>query len=215
MIKVSPSILAADILRLGEELDSIIDAGLSTVHVDIMDGRFVPNISYGVAMANAIRRYGQLRFDCHLMIEEPERYVSDFAATGPELITVHQEATRHLHRVVHQIKGLNARAGVSLNPATPISTLKDILPDLDTVLIMTVNPGFGGQKFIASTLNKISELRDLANALNPNLEIQVDGGIDTSTGRQCIEHGANHLVAGAAFFNSANRSIFAAGLTTV
>lgn len=215
MIKVSPSILAADILRLGEELDSVVDAGLLYVHVDIMDGQFVPNISYGVAMANAIRRYGSLKFDCHLMIEEPERYLSDFAASGPELITVHQEATRHLHRVVHRIKELDVRVGVSLNPATPVSTLKDILPDLDTVLIMTVNPGFGGQKFITRTLNKISEVRALADALNPNLEIQVDGGIDIITGRQCVEHGANHLVAGAAFFNSQNRNAFAAELKSL
>ncbi|KAF0197980.1 MAG: ribulose-phosphate 3-epimerase [Bacillota bacterium] len=215
MIRVSPSILAADILRLGEELDSVIGAGLLNVHVDIMDGRFVPNISYGVAMANAIRRYGQLRFDCHLMIEEPERQLADFVATGPELITVHQEATRHLHRVVHRIKELNVRVGVSLNPATPVSTLKDILPDLDTVLIMTVNPGFGGQKFIASTLNKISELRSFAASLNPTLEIQVDGGIDISTGRQCVEHGANHLVVGAAFFNSTSRHAFAAELKSL
>ena len=149
------------------------------------------------------------------MIEEPERHVADFAAAGPELITVHQEATRHLHRVVHRIKELNVRVGVSLNPATPVSTLKDILPDLDTVLIMTVNPGFGGQKFIASTLNKIAEVRSLADILNPNLEIQVDGGIDIATGRQCVAHGANHLVAGAAFFNSVNRSAFAAELKSV
>lgn len=215
MIKVSPSILAADILRLGEELDSVVDAGLVNVHLDVMDGRFVPNISYGVAMASAISRYGQLKFDCHLMIEEPERYLADFAATGPELITVHQEATHHLHRVVHWIKERNIRVGVSLNPATPVAMLKDILSDLDTVLIMTVNPGFGGQKFIASTLNKISELQLLADILNPNLEIQVDGGIDLSTGRQCVAQGANHLVAGAAFFNSANSNAFAAELKSL
>ena len=215
MIKVSPSLLAADILRLGEELDSVVDAGLSNVHLDVMDGRFVPNISYGVAMAHAIRRYGQLRFDCHLMIEEPERYISDFATLGPELITVHQEATRHLHRVVHRIRELSVRAGVSLNPATPVSTLKDILPDLHTVLVMSVNPGFGGQKFIPGTLHKILELRDLADVSNPDLEIQVDGGIDIYTGRECVQQGANHLVAGAAFFNSPNRNAFAAELKSL
>lgn len=208
MIKVAPSILAADILRLGEELDSVVDSGLGYVHVDIMDGRFVPNISYGVAMAHAIRRYGQLRFDCHLMVEEPERYINEFSATKPELITVHLEATRHLHRLIYQIKGTGTKAGVAINPATPVSLLKDIVRDLDSVLVMTVNPGFGGQKFIHSTLEKIAELRIIADAFNPTLEIQVDGGIDSDTGRLCKEQGATHLVAGAAFFNSPNRQSF-------
>jgi len=215
VIKISPSVLAADLLRLGDELDSVVDAGLSYVHVDIMDGHFVPNISYGTAMVHAIKRFGQLKFDCHLMVEEPERYLSDFAAAKPELITVHQEATRHLHRIIYRIKELGCRSGVALNPATPVSLLKDIITDVDTVLIMTVNPGFGGQRFIPTTLQKISELKIMSASLNPSLEIQVDGGIDVSTAQQCVAQGANHLVAGAAFFNSPNRRVFAQELKTL
>lgn len=215
MIKVSPSILAADILHLEHELDSVIAAGLSHIHLDIMDGRFVPNISFGVGMATAIRRFGYLKFDCHLMIEEPERYVAEFAAQGPELITVHQEATKHLHRLVYRIKELNCRVGVAINPATPADMLTEILPDLDTVLVMTVNPGFGGQKFIPGTLKKVEKIRALANEFRPDLEIQVDGGIDSVSARQCVALGATHLVAGAAFFTSPNRRALAHELSNL
>lgn len=209
MITLSPSLLAADILFLSEELDSVADAGLTHVHVDVMDGHFVPNISYGVNLAHAVKRHGRLKFDCHLMVSEPEKYIVDFAQVKPELITVHYESTNHLHRLVYRVKELGIQAGVALNPATPVSLLKPILGDLDAALIMTVNPGFGGQKFIESMLKKIAELREMALEQGKDLMIQVDGGIAEDTARLCVAEGANYLVAGAAFFNSGDRRKFA------
>lgn len=209
MIVLSPSLLAADLLFLCEELDSVASLGLSHVHVDVMDGNFVPNISYGVNMAHAVRRHGKLKFDCHLMVAEPEKHVEDFAAAGPELITVHYEATYHLHRLVYRIKELGIQAGVALNPATPVEVLKCIMPDLDAVLLMTVNPGFGGQKFIPSVLEKISAVRDFSLAQGKDITIQVDGGITLETGKLCLAHGATHLVAGVSFFGSPDRRAFA------
>jgi len=217
MIVISPSLLAADLLRLGEELDSVVSAGLSCVHVDVMDGRFVPNISYGANMAHAVRRHGRLEFDCHLMVEEPERHIADFALAGPKLITVHYETTRHLHRLVYRIKELGVKAGVALNPATPADVLKCIIGDLDSVLLMTVNPGFSGQKFIPSVLSKIDQVRELAQMQGRDVAIQVDGGITFETATLCIAHGATHLVAGVSFFASPDRESFAAnfiGTTT-
>jgi ribulose-phosphate 3-epimerase len=201
--------LAADLLFLCEELDSVVAAGLSHVHVDVMDGNFVPNISYGVNMAHAVRRHGKLKFDCHLMVAEPEKHVDAFAAAGPELITVHYEATYHLHRLVYRIKELGVQAGVALNPATPVDVLKCILLDLDAVLLMTVNPGFGGQKFISGVLGKISAVRELSLAQGKDIIIQVDGGITPETGKLCLAQGATHLAAGASFFGSPDRRAFA------
>ncbi len=215
MIILSPSLLAADLLYLGEELDSVVSAGLSHVHVDVMDGNFVPNISYGVNMAHAVRRHGQLKFDCHLMVSEPEKYVAAFAESGPELITVHVEATHHLHRLVHAIKELGVRAGVSLNPATPVDVLRCIIQDLDAVLLMTVNPGFGGQKFIPSVLAKISAVRELALTHGREIILQVDGGITEETAKLCIAEGATHLVAGFSFFQSPDRRAFAESIRAV
>lgn len=209
MIILSPSLLAADMLFLSEELDSVADAGLTHAHVDIMDGHFVPNISYGVNLAHAVKRHGRLKFDCHLMVNEPEKYVVDFAAAGPELITVHYESTNHLHRLVYRIKELGIQAGVALNPATPASILKSIISDIDVALVMTVNPGFGGQKFIPSMVRKIAELREMALEQGKALTIQVDGGISQDTAPLCVNEGATYLVAGASFFNSSDRRRFA------
>jgi len=212
VIVLSPSLLAADLLFLCEELDSVASAGLTHVHVDVMDGNFVPNISYGVNMAHAVRRHGKLKFDCHLMVAEPEKHVEDFAATGPELITVHHEATYHLHRLVYRIKELGIQAGVALNPATPVEVLKCIMPDLDAVLLMTVNPGFGGQKFIPGVLEKISAVREFSLAHGKDIAIQVDGGITLETGKLCLAQGATHLVAGVSFFASPDRRAFAGSI---
>jgi ribulose-phosphate 3-epimerase len=209
MTKVAPSLLSADLLYLADELDSVVGAGLSYVHVDVMDGRFVPNISYGANMAAAVQRYGELRFDCHLMVAEPERHVEDFARTGAEFITVHQESTVHLHRLLYRIRELGCKAGVALNPSTPVSHLLPVLPDLDLVLVMTVNPGFGGQSFIKPMLHKISELSALRANAGLNFEIQVDGGINIATAAQCVDAGADFLIAGAAFFGAPDRREFA------
>jgi len=215
MIKIAPSLLGADLLRLSDELDSVVGAGLSLVHVDVMDGSFVPNISYGVSMAAAVRRYGELGFDCHLMVNEPERHVDGFAAAGAEVITVHQESTVHLHRLVYRIKELGCRVGVALNPATPASSLFPILSDLDLVLVMTVNPGFGGQRFIDTMLQKIGELDALRRHAGLGFEIQVDGGINLDTAARCLELGATYFVTGAAFFEASDRRAFASQMKSM
>jgi len=209
---VSPSVLAADLLFLREEFESVVQAGLTSVHLDIMDGHFVPNLSYGLNMVHAVKRFGELRFDVHLMVTDPERYVVELAALRPEFITVHYEATNHLHRLIYRIKELGCKAGVSLNPSTSPDVLKYVWPDLDGVLIMTVNPGFGGQQFIKSMLPKISAVKDVKNELDRSLFIQVDGGINLTTGRDAVLAGATHLVAGAAFFQSHDRASFAHAL---
>lgn len=215
MIKVAPSLLSADLLRLADDLDSVVGSGLSLVHVDVMDGCFVPNISYGVNMAAAVRRYGELGFDCHLMVNEPERHIEGFAAAGAEVITVHQESTQHLHRLVYRIKELGCRAGVALNPATPAASLFPILADLDLILVMTVNPGFGGQKFIDTMLHKIQELDALRRHTGLGFEIQVDGGINLETATRCVEVGATYFVTGAAFFESPDRRAFVSQLKSM
>ncbi len=215
MIKVAPSLLSADLLRLADDLDSVVGSGLSLVHVDVMDGCFVPNISYGVNMAAAVRRYGELGFDCHLMVSEPERHIEGFAAVGAEVITVHQESTQHLHRLVYRIKELGCRAGVALNPATPAAALFPILADIDLVLVMTVNPGFGGQRFIDTMLHKIQELDALRRHTGSGFEIQVDGGINLETAARCIEVGATYLVTGAAFFEAPDRRTFVSQLKSM
>lgn len=196
---VAPSILSADFLHLGEAIRLVEDSEAEWVHCDIMDGHFVPNISYGIPIVKAVRPATKKVVDCHLMIEHPELYVEAFAAAGADMITVHQEACVHLDRQVAQIHDLGCKAGVALNPATPVETLVDILHAVDMVLIMSVNPGFGGQKFIPRALDKVRRLRALA----PDLLIQVDGGINAETGAQLVAAGANVLVAGSYVFGAA------------
>lgn len=196
---VAPSILSADFLRLGEAIHMVEESEAEWVHCDIMDGHFVPNISYGIPVVKAVRPATKKVVDCHLMIEHPELYVGAFADAGADIITVHQEACTHLDRQVAQIHDLGCKAGVALNPATPVETLVDILHAVDMVLIMSVNPGFGGQKFIPRALDKVRRLRALA----PDLLIQVDGGVNAETGAQLVAAGADVLVAGSYVFGAA------------
>ena len=195
---VAPSILSADFLRLGEAIQMVEESEAEWVHCDIMDGHFVPNISYGIPIVKAVRPATKKVVDCHLMIEHPELYVEAFAAAGADMITVHQEACVHLDRQVAQIHDLGCKAGVALNPATPVETLVDILHAVDMVLIMSVNPGFGGQKFIPRALDKVRRLRALA----PQLLIQVDGGVNAETGAELVAAGADVLVAGSYVFGA-------------
>lgn len=195
---VAPSILSADFLALGEAVDLLNRSEAEWVHCDIMDGHFVPNISYGIPIVKAVRRATTKVVDCHLMIERPELYAEAFARAGADVITVHQEACIHLDRQVAQIHDLGCRAGVALNPATPVETLVDILDALDMVLVMSVNPGFGGQKFIPRAADKVRRLRRLA----PDLLIEVDGGVNAETGRALAEAGADVLVAGSYVFGA-------------
>ena len=196
---VAPSILSADFLRLGEAIHMVEESEAEWVHCDIMDGHFVANISYGIPVVKAVRPATKKVVDCHLMIEHPELYVGAFADAGADMITVHQEACTHLDRQVAQIHDLGCKAGVALNPATPVEALVDILHAVDMVLIMSVNPGFGGQKFIPRALDKVRRLRALA----PDLLIQVDGGVNAETGAQLVAAGADVLVAGSYVFGAA------------
>lgn len=200
MIQIAPSILSADFSRLGDQVRLIEDAGAEILHIDVMDGHFVPNLTIGSLVVKALRPHSKLRFDVHLMIENPERYIDDFAKAGADHITVHLEATPHIHRAIQQIKGLGLTAGVSLNPATPLDGIKYILEDLDMVLIMSVNPGFGGQKFIPAVLPKIEVLHRYLDQMQSSCEIEVDGGINLDTAAAAVKAGANILVAGAAVF---------------
>lgn len=201
MYRLSPSILSADFAKLGEETRRTAEAGAQYIHIDVMDGQFVPNLSFGPPVIQAIRPYTDHCFDVHLMIEEPIRYLDDFKAAGADIMTVHAEACRHLDRTVNAIKERGMKAGAALNPATPVSMLSDILPMLDMVLIMSVNPGFGGQKFIPYTLGKIRALREEANRRSLPLDIEVDGGVTQENVSEILEAGANVIVAGSAVFN--------------
>ena len=202
MIKIAPSILSADFSRLGEEVQAVDRAGADYIHVDVMDGHFVPNITIGPLVVDALRKVTEKPLDVHLMIESPDRYIADFANAGADIITVHQETVPHLHRTVELIKSLGKRAGVSLNPATPVETLDVILDQLDLVLIMSVNPGFGGQAFIPSALDKIRVLRQRITQRGLAAELQVDGGVKLDNIRDVVAAGADVLVAGSAVFNT-------------
>ncbi|AUS09292.1 ribulose-phosphate 3-epimerase [Laceyella sacchari] len=206
MIKIAPSILSADFARLGDEVREAEQTGADWIHVDVMDGRFVPNITLGPVVVEAIRPHTRLPLDVHLMINEPDRYIEAFVKSGADVVSVHQEACPHLHRTVHRIKELGAKAGVVINPATPVSLIEPILPDVDLVLLMTVNPGFGGQKFISSVLDKIGQVRRLLVERGlSHVDVEVDGGINAQTAALAAQAGANVLVAGSAVFGQVDR----------
>ncbi len=202
MAIIAPSLLAADFLHLADACKLVNDSPAEWFHLDVMDGRFVPNISYGPAIIKAISSTTKKFCDVHLMILEPERYVDDFKDAGASQLTVHLEACPHLHRNIQQIKKAGMKAGVALNPSTPVMLLKDILHDVDTVLMMSVNPGFGGQSFIEHTYKKLQELVALKKQIAPNLIIEIDGGVDLENGKKLVEYGADALVAGSSIFKA-------------
>jgi ribulose-phosphate 3-epimerase len=202
MIKLAPSILSADFARLGEQVAEVARAGANYIHVDVMDGHFVPNITIGAPVVAAIRPLTSLPLDVHLMVERPERYISEFVHAGADIITVHVEASPHLHGAIELIKKLGAKAGVSLNPPTPIGAVEEFLPHVDLVLIMSVNPGFGGQPFIPETLPRIENMRKILDARGLSAELEVDGGINADNAPDIVKAGANVLVAGNSIFRA-------------
>ena len=202
MIKIAPSILSADFSRLGEDIEKLHNGGADFIHIDVMDGRFVPNISFGMPIIKAIRNRTNKIFDVHLMIEEPSKYIDDFIAAGADIITIHYESEKHIDRAIQYIKSKGVKAAVAINPGTPTFVLKDIIAQLDMVLIMSVNPGFGGQKFISYSIEKIKEVKKMSEGINDDLLIQVDGGIDPSNVQEVINAGANVIVAGSAVFKN-------------
>lgn len=205
MIKIAPSILSSDFARLGEEVKDVEACGADYIHVDVMDGHFVPNITIGAPIVRALRPVTNLPLDVHLMIENPDHYIEEFADAGADILTVHAEACPHLHRTIQLIKSKGVKAGVVINPATPVDAIKHVIEDVDLVLLMTVNPGFGGQAFIERVVPKIAEVKKLADDLGVSPEIEVDGGVNKETARKCIEAGATVLVAGSAVYNMEDR----------
>ncbi|GBG56167.1 ribulose-phosphate 3-epimerase [Sporomusaceae bacterium FL31] len=204
MIKIAPSILSADFSQLGDEIKKVEAAGADMIHIDVMDGHFVPNLTFGPPVIAALRKVTQLPFDVHLMVKNPQDLIDPFVKAGADIITLHAETSPHLHRLIQNVKELGVKAAVALNPSTPLSTIEEILDELDMILIMSVNPGFGGQKFISSALNKIERLRTLLNERDLAADIQVDGGINEGTAAQVVAAGANILVAGSAIYGSAD-----------
>ena len=204
MIKLAPSILSADFARLLEDVKKVEKAGCEYIHIDVMDGHFVPNITLGPGIVKSLRKDVNMVFDAHLMIENPDNYIKEFADAGCDIIVVHQEACTHLHRTIQNIKSHGIKAGVALNPATPIETIKYVLQDVDMVLLMSVNPGFGGQSYIPVVTEKIKELKALIDEMNLDIDIEVDGGVKPSNIAEVVNAGANVIVAGSAIFNAGN-----------
>jgi len=203
-IKLAPSILAADFARLGEQIAEVEKAGANRIHVDVMDGHFVPNISIGIPVVESIRKVTRIPIEVHLMIDNPDDYLDAFAKAGADGMLVHQEGNANLHRTLQHIRKLGKRVGVVINPATPPAALEEVLPDVDLVLVMTVNPGFGGQQFIPSTLSKIRRVQDMIHKVRPAIELEVDGGIDEKTTPLVVQAGANVLVAGSSIYHAAD-----------
>jgi len=201
---IAPSLLAADFYDLSKAVDLIEKSSADWYHIDVMDGVFVPNISFGIPIMESLKKHTTKPFDVHLMIVQPERYISTFKKAGADILTVHYEASTHLHRTLQAIHGEGMLAGVALNPHTPVSLLEDVLEDIDLVCMMSVNPGFGGQKFIENTYKKVIELREMANEINPKLKIEIDGGVNQGNAPALLEAGADVLVAGNFVFSSAN-----------
>ncbi len=212
---IAPSILSADFANLQRDIEMINNSEADWFHVDVMDGVFVPNISFGFPVIAAAKKYAKKPFDVHLMIVQPDQYIAEFAKAGADIITVHYEACTHLHRTIQLIKSVGCKVGVALNPHTPVSLLKDVLHDLDLVLVMSVNPGFGGQKFIPQTLNKVAELKQMALLQNPNLFIEVDGGVGLQNIGALVNAGANVFVAGNAVFAATNPTQMIADLKNI
>ena len=204
MTIISPSILSADFSKLGEDVKRVSESGAEWIHIDVMDGNFVPNISFGMPIIKAIRDKSDKLFDVHLMINEPGRFIDDFISAGADLITIHYESEKHIDRTIQYIKSKGIKVGLALNPGTSTSLIKDLIQELDMVLIMSVNPGFGGQKFIPYAINKIKEIKEFSRLYNKNLLIQVDGGIDANNIKEVVEAGANVIVAGSAVFKNNN-----------
>ena len=202
MVKLAPSILAADFSRLGEQVTEAERAGADRIHIDVMDGHFVPNLSMGAPIIESLRHVTRLPLETHLMISDPDLFLEEFIVAGSDSFLVHWEGNNNLHRTVHRIKELGKRAGVAINPATPVAVLEEILPDLDLVLVMTVNPGFGHQRFIHSTLPKIQRVRQMIESMRLNCEVEVDGGVDEETGSLAAEAGADVFVAGSSIFGN-------------